>query len=98
MADRRALGRLGWAFGAVTAAVLLMAAAVVTSHLDGVGFPGDTRFGKWREAGLPKPSVVRLAKVVAVEHALIRKKLGTVHASDKQAIRHQFRRVFAELA
>jgi hypothetical protein len=35
MADRSALGKLGWAFGAVTAAVMLMAAVVVTSHPDG---------------------------------------------------------------
>ena len=35
MADRSALGRLGWAFGAVTAAVMLMAAVVVMTHLDG---------------------------------------------------------------
>ena len=34
MADRRALGRLGWAFGAVTAAVLLTAALVVTTQAD----------------------------------------------------------------
>jgi hypothetical protein len=34
MADHRALGRLGWAFAAVTAAVLLTAAAVVTSQAD----------------------------------------------------------------
>jgi len=70
---------------------------MVTSQLDGVVFPGDTRFSKWREAGLPKPSMVRLAKVVTVERSLIRKKLGTVHASDKSAIRRQFRKVFAGL-
>jgi len=35
MADRSALGRLGWTFGAVTAAVLFMTAVVVASHLDG---------------------------------------------------------------
>lgn len=34
MADHRALGRLGWAFGAVTAAVLAIAAVVVTTHAD----------------------------------------------------------------
>jgi hypothetical protein len=32
MADNRALGRLGWVFGAVTAIVLLTAAAVVTTY------------------------------------------------------------------
>jgi mRNA interferase MazF len=71
--------------------------AMVTSHLDGTAFPGDARFGKWREAGLPKPSMVRLAKIVTVERSLIRKKLGTVHSSDRQVIRRQFRHVFAEL-
>ncbi|HXW23417.1 MAG TPA: hypothetical protein VEK73_01625 [Xanthobacteraceae bacterium] len=35
MADRSALGKLGFAFGAVTAAVMLMAAVVVAGHLDG---------------------------------------------------------------
>jgi hypothetical protein len=34
MADHRALGRLGWAFGAITVAVLLTAAVVVTSQAD----------------------------------------------------------------
>jgi len=35
MADRSALGKLGWTFGAVTAAVLFTTAVVVASHLDG---------------------------------------------------------------
>jgi hypothetical protein len=43
MADHRALGRLGWAFGAITAVVLL-AAAVVTSHADRASNAGATRF------------------------------------------------------
>jgi hypothetical protein len=71
---------------------------MVTGHLDGVGFPGDTRFTRWREAGLAKPSIARLAKVVTVERSLIRKKLGTVQASGRAAIRRQFRKVFSELA
>jgi hypothetical protein len=57
--------------------------AMVTSRLNGVLFPVDTWFAKWREAGLPKASMVRLAKVVTVERSLIRKKLGTVQASDR---------------
>jgi hypothetical protein len=35
MADRNALGKLGWAFGAVTAAVLLMAVIAVKGNIDG---------------------------------------------------------------
>jgi mRNA interferase MazF len=71
--------------------------AMVTSQLAGLAFPGDTLLAKWREAGLPKPSLARLSKVVTVEAALIRKKLGTVQTLDRQAIRRRFRQVFAEL-
>ena len=35
MADRNSLGFLGFIFGGVTLAVMLMAATVVFSHLDG---------------------------------------------------------------
>jgi mRNA interferase MazF len=71
--------------------------AMVTSHLNGLAFPGDTRLGKWNEAGLPKPSLVRLSKVVTLERQLIRKRLGSIQGPDRQAIRRQFRQVFAEL-
>jgi mRNA interferase MazF len=72
--------------------------AMVTGDVGSAAFPGDTRFTKWREAGLAKPSIVRLAKVVTIERSLIRKKLGTVQASDRQAIRRHFRKLFAGLA
>ncbi len=35
MADRRSLGILGFVFGGVTAAVMLVAVMVVKSHIDG---------------------------------------------------------------
>jgi hypothetical protein len=35
MADRAGLGFLGFIFGGVTAAVMLMAATVVVAHVDG---------------------------------------------------------------
>jgi hypothetical protein len=44
MADRRALGRLGWVFGAITAAVLLTAAMVVTNYSDQAAGTGATQF------------------------------------------------------
>jgi hypothetical protein len=52
MADYRALGRLGWAFGAVAAAVLL-AAAVVASHADQRPSAGAAPFAA---AGTPSSS------------------------------------------
>jgi mRNA interferase MazF len=71
--------------------------AMVTSQLSGLAFPGDTVLVKWSEAGLPKPSLVRLAKVVTVDGALIRKKLGTLQETDRKVMRRQFRQVFSEL-
>ena len=71
--------------------------AMVTSNLSGLTFPGDTLLSKWSEAGLPKPSLVRLAKVVTVDRSLIRKKIGTVHDADRKVIRRQFRQVFSRL-
>ena len=35
MADRRSLGILGFVFGGVTAAVMLIAVVVVKNHIDG---------------------------------------------------------------
>ena len=49
MADRHALGTIGWAFGAVTAVVLMTAAVVVTSHAE-----------QWPSAG-----AARLVTIVA---------------------------------
>ena len=61
--------------------------AMVTSQLSGLVFPGDTVLVKWSEAGLPKPSLVRLAKVVTVDGSLIRRKLGMLPESDRKVIR-----------
>jgi hypothetical protein len=43
MADRTGLGVLGLVFGGVTAVVLLIAAFVVTSHVDGRLAPNHDR-------------------------------------------------------
>jgi len=43
MADHRALGRLGWAFSAITAAVMLTAALVVASRPDQPAGSGTAR-------------------------------------------------------
>jgi mRNA interferase MazF len=71
--------------------------AMVTSQLTALPFPGDTLLVKWREAGLPTPSLVRLAKVVTIEHSLVRKKLGALHRAERKTIRSHFRSVFAAM-
>jgi mRNA interferase MazF len=68
--------------------------AMVTSQLTGLAFPGDTLLVKWKEAGLPKPSLIRLAKVVTIERSLIRKELGSLLPVDRKAIRQGFKHVF----
>jgi hypothetical protein len=44
MADHRALGRLGWAFGAITAGVLMTAAVVVVTSQADQPAAGAVRF------------------------------------------------------
>ena len=43
MADRRSLGILGFVFGGVTAAVMLIAVMVVKHHVDGRASVEETR-------------------------------------------------------
>ena len=71
--------------------------AMITSQLTGLAYPGDTHLTKWNEAGLPKPSLVRLAKVVTIERSLISKELGSLQTADRKAIREEFKRVFKQL-
>jgi mRNA-degrading endonuclease toxin of MazEF toxin-antitoxin module len=71
--------------------------AMITSQRTGLSFPGDTPVTAWQEAGLPLPSLVRLAKLVTVERSLVRRKLGTLDEADRHAVRRQFLQVFAEL-
>ena len=66
MADHRALGKLGWVFGAVTAAVLLTAAMMVTSRADQRPSQGATHFaaappsaGAYEFANLFHPQIGR---------------------------------------
>ena len=69
--------------------------AMVTSQLTGLPFPGDALLAKWREAGLPKPSIVRLAKVVTIDGSLVRRRIGSLHRTDQKVVRRQFRSVFS---
>ena len=54
--------------------------------------PLDVMLSGWRNAGLAKPSVARLDRVVVVEKTLLRRRLGTLNASDQHAVRNAWNR------
>ncbi len=75
----------------------LFVVAMMTSQVVSRAFPNDVALKDWKGAGLPKPTLVRLSKVVTVEAKLIRKRLGVLAADDKSATRAEFQRLFRKL-
>jgi mRNA interferase MazF len=71
--------------------------AMMTSHLGGLSFPSDVVLQEWQKAGLPKPTLVRLAKVVTIDRVLVRRKLGRLRASDQKIVKKKFRELFSRL-
>jgi len=49
--------------------------------------PLDAVISDWREAGLAKPSVVRLDRLVTAEKTILGRKLGRLSLRDKEVIR-----------
>ena len=48
--------------------------------------PRDVRLENWSAAGLPKPSTVRLPKLVTVDKRLILRRVGRLDAVDRAAV------------
>ena len=71
--------------------------AMMTSHLSGLGFPHDVRLVEWQKAGLPKPTLVRLAKVVTPDRTPVKRKLGRLLKADQQTIVAKFKELFLPL-
>jgi mRNA interferase MazF len=46
----------------------------------------DTALRFWMEAGLPRPSTVRLTKLATVDRRLIHHRIGRLHPEDAQAV------------
>ena len=69
--------------------------AMMTSRLRGLSFVSDVVLQEWKDTGLPKPTLVRLAKVVTIERKLIRRKIGRLRASDQKAVKESFRSLFS---
>jgi mRNA interferase MazF len=47
----------------------------------------DVSLTQWREAGLEKPSVVRLTRLVTAEKTLLKLKIGELSSVDLQSVR-----------
>lgn len=71
--------------------------AMMTSHLRGLRFVSDVVLREWENAGLPKPTLVRLAKLVTIDRSLVRRKIGRLHATDQKAVQKSFRALFSFL-
>ncbi len=67
---------------------------MVTSHLGGIPFAYDHVLADFVAAGLPKPSLVRVAKLVTVEQSMLLKRLGKLGAIDRSKIRDHLRALF----
>jgi len=71
--------------------------AMMTSHVSGLSFPHDVNLVDWQKAGLPKPTLVRLTKVVTLDRTLVKRKLGRLLKTDQQAIVAKFKDLFLPL-
>ena len=50
--------------------------------------PLDVLLNDWPAAGLLKPSVARVNRIITAERNILRRRLGLLSASDKEAIRN----------
>ena len=49
--------------------------------------PLDVALTQWKQAGLERPSVVRLTRLVTAEKTLLRTKIGSLTSGDLEAVR-----------
>jgi mRNA interferase MazF len=72
---------------------LHLVVAMMTSHLE-KHFPHDLLLEGPSEAGLPKPTLIRLAKLVTIDSTLIKKKLGSLSKADRKQVEKEWRKLF----
>jgi mRNA interferase MazF len=58
----------------------------VTSQVRAAPAVGEAAIGKWKEAGLLKPSVLK-PLLATIEKGLVLRKLGRLHEEDRRALR-----------
>ncbi|MBI3534685.1 MAG: type II toxin-antitoxin system PemK/MazF family toxin [Deltaproteobacteria bacterium] len=76
---------------------MLFLVAMITSQIDGLSFPFDVKLKDPEQAGLIKPSLVRLSKMVTIDQSLINKKLGRLSLKDQEIIKQNIHKMFKHL-
>jgi mRNA interferase MazF len=69
--------------------------AMMTSNRSALSFPHDVVLGDWDKSGLPRRTMVRLAKVVTLDSTLIKKRIGRISKRDASHIKSEFLRMFS---
>lgn len=54
----------------------------------------DVSLHDWREAGLDRPSTVRLSRLVTIEKSLLHRRLGTLTPTDAGSVRDRWNEKF----
>lgn len=65
----------------------------ITSNIHAYPKPGDHLIEFWQESGLPKPSMTKM-KFATIATTIIDKKIGSLHNSDRSAIKEKMRDFF----
>ncbi|MBI1876398.1 MAG: type II toxin-antitoxin system PemK/MazF family toxin [Acidobacteria bacterium] len=55
---------------------------------------GDCPLGAWRQVGLRHPSTARVSKLLAIDKAIVRKKLGVLSPDDLAKVETSIRQAF----
>jgi mRNA interferase MazF len=71
--------------------------AMITSNLSGLDFPNDIKVKDLETAGLPKPSIIRLDKMVTVDSNIVIRTLGDLAEKDRVALKKKLKIIFEEL-
>lgn len=67
--------------------------AMMTSLMSSNSLPGDIEVKNYSEAGLPKPTLIRLSKLVTVESSLIIKKIGALPDGDQKRVKKELKTI-----
>ncbi|MFN6571444.1 type II toxin-antitoxin system PemK/MazF family toxin [Dendronalium sp. ChiSLP03b] len=69
--------------------------ARITSQITQTAF--DVEIIEWQQAGLMRPSVVRLHKINTVEKRLLERQLGTLHPNDWEKVRQHIQQIWSSI-